>query len=154
MSPEYFEMLYYIRNLYDYCTECLSHRHDVNTNIEIITNLISEITALRNYSSIYYYNPMMTILINNALSKTIDILKELYNRLDTSVMDERIGIITEIGLYIGFVPRRRKKITAEAEAKIEAYSDPDVAAMAEMTTGGIKTRSRYYPAVPRTVKQN
>ena len=33
---------------------------------------------------------------------------------------------------------------ADREAKIEAYCEPRIAEMAEMSVGGIKTRSSYY----------
>jgi hypothetical protein len=38
-------------------------------------------------------------------------------------------------------------MTIDTRAKIEAYSDPDVAALAEMTVNGLKTRGRYYSRV-------
>ncbi len=40
---------------------------------------------------------------------------------------------------------KAKSTRAMLEARIDAYSDPAIAAMALYTTGGIKTRSKYYP---------
>lgn len=39
---------------------------------------------------------------------------------------------------------RKRRRTADELAKIESYSDPRVAEMAEMSAGGRKTRSQYY----------
>lgn len=43
-------------------------------------------------------------------------------------------------------PRRRSrpKVSADRLAKIESYSDPRVAEIAEMSSTGLKTRSRFY----------
>ena len=37
-----------------------------------------------------------------------------------------------------------QRMNPAKEAKIEAYSDPSVAAYAELTRGGLKTRNKYY----------
>lgn len=39
---------------------------------------------------------------------------------------------------------KKKRCSASEEAKVEAYQDPVVAAYAETSTGGIKTRNGFY----------
>lgn len=64
--------------------------------------------------------------------------------------DVKVTILRRIidELYDTDVPlklaRIQPRLNADREALREAYSDPDVAAMAEMTTGGIKTRDRFH----------
>lgn len=44
-------------------------------------------------------------------------------------------------------PPVKKRRSSDLEAKHDAYSDPTVAAIAELTNGGIKTRGGFHPKI-------
>lgn len=56
------------------------------------------------------------------------------------VLNDLKDILFKLDRY-AFKPTR---MNAQKEAKIDAYSDPEVAAYVEMTKGGLKTRNRFY----------
>lgn len=86
----------------------------------------------------------------NRLSKVIDEVTIIYHGLETLDSDVKydVGIVLNdlknqmfrIEQYMF----KMKRLTPAVEAKIEAYEDPEIAAYAELTKDGLKTRNRFY----------
>jgi hypothetical protein len=66
------------------------------------------------------------------------VLEEYGEAISANIRDDAHGAIEQ---YQGHHPSRKSEARRLQE---DAYADPDVAAMAELTKGGIKTRNRFY----------
>jgi hypothetical protein len=56
-------------------------------------------------------------------------------------------LLRDIGILSGFVKTRKKRISANQDAMIDAYSDPAIAAIVETTKAGMKTRNSFYKKI-------
>lgn len=67
--------------------------------------------------------------------------KQTLDRFGGAIEEDIIGEVTEaLRMFVEDVPRK----TVLQSIKEDAYSDPTVAALAELTKGGLKTRNRFY----------
>jgi hypothetical protein len=82
------------------------------------------------------------------------IIKPEFVTMESDVLEELENIkgaysffmehITQVGVDLPQRRRKRKRTSEARRLQEDVYDDPDVAAMAELTKGGIKTRRRFY----------
>ena len=130
-----------------HCQQCL--QTPAFFYVDYVTKFISLIklyTEIVFYTNITQYDAQTQMQLDESKTLVFTTLVALMPFLEQHPYRDETSynIIRNIGLQIGFIKSRKSRLSPESEAKIDAYSDPEIAAIVETTLGGIKTRNSFH----------
>lgn len=108
----------------------------VDEALSWVEHLWETVVASNGAENLSFFNLLMDVI-----ATSVSLAKDLMVRFDDSLED---NVIEAVRAVLESISERQQRKTVLQMIKEDAYADPSVAALAELTKGGLKTRNKFY----------